>query len=338
MVKEVRVRRAEIEGDVSTIYFGGGTPSVLEASELAQLLETVHENYSIEPYKEIEVTIEVNPEDVSEAKVNSWVEAGVNRVSLGVQSFDDADLKWMNRGHTADQAMESIELMQKAGIKNISADLIFGLPNRSLADWESNLAKMIDLGVPHISLYNLTIEPKTELAHQVKVGTTTVPEQEVSAQMFSKGRELLLNAGFDHYEISNYAKPGYISGHNSNYWKNVNYIGVGPSAHSYNGKIRRWNVANNQRYMRGVEEDETFWENEVLTKENRFNEYVMTGLRTKWGCDIDFIKDEFDIDLTKSDELQKQIENGHVIHEHPVIRLSEAGLLFADRIASDLFL
>lgn len=336
MHMELRNRSSESADLFNTIYFGGGTPSMLNPHELRAFLETIQDHFNV--LDEAEITIEANPEDIDEQVVKGWIDAGINRVSLGVQSFVDEDLVWMNRGHTAAQSLNAIEILQSVGIQNISADLIFGLPNQSLTDWEDNVKKIIETNVPHVSLYNLTVEPKTELAHLVKNKGLKVGTEDLAAEQFAKSQQLLKSAGFEQYEISNYAKKGYVSKHNSSYWHDVNYCGIGPSAHSFNGKVRRWNIANNQTYMKGLESGSSYWDAETLTKIDRYNEYILTGLRTKWGIDLSYAEREFGAKLDSNKYLKEQIDLGYVKIEGTTAKLSESGMLFADRIALNLFM
>ena len=308
---------------------------MLNSSDLGRILDLLNQKYQIE--SSAEVTLEANPEDSSLTTLNEWKSIGINRLSIGVQSFRDEDLIWMNRGHSAQQAIESIECAKREGFDNISVDLIFGLPKFDIKHWISNLNQLLDLNVNHVSLYALTVEPKTALAHQVKKRLTEVAVDSEAAEQFMMARKMLMKKGYLHYEISNYAKPGWESKHNSSYWKDVNYLGFGPSAHSFNGQKRRWNVSNNQRYMKAVEADEKFWESETLSPTDRFNEYILTRLRTSWGCDLSYIANEFGVDLSGEQELVKHLEAGTVVIENNSLRLAEKGLLLADGIASDLF-
>jgi oxygen-independent coproporphyrinogen III oxidase len=333
---ELIQRAASKSVQVETIYFGGGTPSVLSASEIKSLLAVISKHYVVSD--KAEITIEANPEDIDAQKVTKWIESGINRVSLGVQSFDDADLSWMNRGHTAEQSINAVKLLQQNGIHNISLDLIFGLPNQTIDNWKLSLEKLINLDVQHVSLYNLTVEPKTALAHQVKMLKVEVAKDILSAEQFALGQEILSNAGFEQYEISNYAKSGYVSKHNSSYWRSVHYIGVGPSAHSFDGKTRRWNIANNQSYMNSIERGLSYWESEELSNKERFNEYILTGLRSKWGCNLAYIKSEFGLDLILNKEIEKQIKLKTVLVHEGTLMLTKNGMLVADYISLKLFM
>jgi oxygen-independent coproporphyrinogen III oxidase len=336
MKMEIVERSKEVVGQLGTIYFGGGTPSVLSAEEISSLLDCIRSHYTLD--EQPEITLEANPEDVTYSKAVEWSEKGINRISLGMQSFDDNDLQWMNRGHTVKQSLEAVNILVEQGINNISADLIFGLPEQSLEKWEQNLNQLLDLNINHVSLYNLTVEPKTALAFQVKNKKVLVGTDELAANQFKLGQKLLTEVGFEQYEISNYAKKGFESKHNSSYWRNVHYLGVGPSAHSFDGKTRRWNVSNNQNYMKAIEGKQVYWESEELSTKDRYNEYVLTGLRSKWGCDMDYIESEFNIDLTRHDEVAKQLQGNTVIIQDRVLLLTETGMLIADHIALNLFL
>jgi oxygen-independent coproporphyrinogen-3 oxidase len=336
MHTEIESRAKQTNELFTTIYFGGGTPSILSAKELKALLLSIQKNYQLA--EDLEVTIEANPEDISEDLCQSWRLAGINRVSLGIQSFDDDDLIWMNRGHSANDSHVALKTLHNAGIDNISADLIFGLPNQNIEKWESNLRELIATKVQHISLYNLTVEPKTALAHQVKKKGVKVATEDLSAEQFKSGQDLLLEAGYEQYEISNYAKTGFVSKHNSSYWRDIHYMGIGPSAHSFDGKVRRWNVSNNQSYMIGIENREAYFEEEHLSKNDCYNEYLLTGLRSKWGCNLSYIKDEFQVDLSSHPEVTKQIQLGTVSIDGEIITLTKQGMLLADYIALNLFI
>ena len=320
---------------VETIYFGGGTPSLLTEIELTQILSCINQN--LEVIKEAEVTLEANPDDIDTVKTLSWVRAGVNRLSIGLQSFHADSLGWMNRVHTVEQSLACIPIAQAAGINNISIDLIYGLPNMPEEVWREEIRTALKLGVQHISAYCLTIEPNTVLSSWVKKDKIQPVSNELQNQHFTILQEELTKAGFEHYEISNFALPGFISKHNSSYWKGTHYLGVGPSAHSYDGKYRSWNVANNQRYIQGIQVNQPAYDFELLTKENRFNEALLTGLRTKWGVDLAAL----DSILLLNQEFHKQLDDlkkqGWVEVMDEVLYLTKEGKSWADKIAQDLF-
>jgi oxygen-independent coproporphyrinogen-3 oxidase len=282
------------KNSIDTIYFGGGTPSILKQEDLNQIIDTIRKNYAVNAAAEI--TLEANPDDITKEKLEGWKEAGINRLSIGVQSFFEDDLKWMNRAHNAEQAESALRWAKEAGFENITADLIYGLPNNH---WQENIQKMVAFGIPHISSYALMLEENTALHHFVKAKKTTLPPDEKVVENYDQLCRALSASGYDHYEISNFAKPGFKSKHNGSYWKGVPYLGIGPSAHSYDGKNRRWNVANNQLYAKNIAEGKTYWEDEVLTEEDRFNEYLMTGLRKVEGVSLDYLETNFSETLVK---------------------------------------
>ncbi|MBX7051091.1 MAG: radical SAM family heme chaperone HemW [Flavobacteriales bacterium] len=323
---------------VRTIYFGGGTPSLLSGDELKKIMDRVFDTQVV--ISPAEITLEANPDDLSKNKIKELREAGINRLSIGIQSFRDEDLKWMNRAHLAHQADYAVKAAQDAGFENITIDLIYSIPSLSMNDWRDNLKKAIELNVPHISAYSLTIEPKTVFGHRKAKGLLTPTDESISQDQFLAMVDLFAEAGLLQYEVSNFSKPGLESRHNSSYWKGELYIGIGPSAHSFDGKNRRWNISNNQQYMRGIQRGEPMFEQEILTKEMRYNEYIMTGLRTIWGVELNYLRDHFGVDL--NDLYPKEIsywkEEGKMIEKEGVMRLTPKGFLFADRIASDLFI
>jgi len=339
IIAEIGMRKSELPSSpLETIYFGGGTPSLLSDSELGRIFDAISSDFDIQ--NDAEITLEANPDDLTAAKIKELRHSPVNRLSIGIQSFRDSDLKLMNRAHNSDEAERSVKISQDAGITNITADLIYALPRQSLNDWRENIHKLIALDVPHLSSYCLTVEPKTALAKFVRDGKIrTVPDQ-VAADHFKVLTEETAKAGFEHYEISNFTKPGFIARHNSSYWKGEPYLGVGPSAHSYDGRSRRWNVSNNISYLKSIFEKQPAWKEEILTDKERYNEFVMTGLRTKWGVNTDRVKllfgDEFQKNLLSSAE--EHIRNGNVTLENKVLLLTESGKFLADGIASDLFL
>ena len=322
---------------IETIYFGGGTPSVLSADELGMLIHEITEYYPVSASPEI--TLEANPDDLSPQKVKELRQIPVNRFSLGIQSFFEEDLKWMNRAHNAAEAHGSIKRVQDAGFENITADLIYGFPLLSDEKWEYNVRQLIELQIPHISSYAMTVEPATALAARIKQGFQKPMNESHSASQFMMLMEELAVAGFEHYEISNFAKPGRHSKHNSNYWEGISYIGIGPSAHSYNGESRQWNVSNNMKYISALEGNKIPFEIEHLTMANRINEYIMTSLRTSKGMDLDLISQRFHNDYNSQilESMEPFFEKEWVIINDRKVTLSKEGKLFADHIASELF-
>ena len=320
---------------ISTIYFGGGTPSLLTEEELTLILSTVRDNFAVQ--EEVEVTLEANPDDIDLSKVNVWVKAGVNRLSIGLQSFHSDSLIWMNRAHTVAQSVACIPIAQQAGIQDISIDLIYGLPNMSNEVWREEIRTALQLGVQHISAYCLTVEPNTVLSAWVKKEKIQPASNELQNEHFTILQEELLTAGFEHYEISNFALPNFISKHNSSYWKGAIYLGVGPSAHSYDGKYRSWNVANNQRYIQGIENKQPEFDFELLTKENQFNELLLTGLRAKWGVSLAQLEAILPLDKSFLQQLENLEKKGWVVCNENTVYLTQEGKSWADKIAQDLF-
>ncbi len=329
------LRRSREVGDapMGTIYFGGGTPSLLAPERIAAFIQQARDLFRVE--RDAEITLEANPDDITAERLHAWQAAGITRISLGTQSFRDERLAWMGRAHDARQAMESIGLIARAGFATWTIDLIYGLPGMTLAEWDEQLTIALDHGMPHLSAYCLTVEARTALAHQVKTGVTHMPEDEDQSAQFDRLMERMDRAGLDHYEISNFGRPGHYSRHNTSYWKGVPYIGVGPSAHSFNGVVRRWNVANNAVYTKALRDGSAYWESETLTPVQRTNERLMTGLRTARGVDI--AKLEVDALSINSSAVQRHVSNGSMSIQDGRLVLSRAGRHFADRIASDLF-
>ena len=322
---------------IKTIYFGGGTPSLLRKEDIDSILLSVRQNYPIA--KMAEVTLEANPDDIRIQKLIDWKNAGINRLSIGVQSFIDRDLKWMNRAHHAEQALHCILLVARAGFTNFSIDLIFGTPGLTDQEWKQNVQTAIDLGVPHLSAYALTVEPKTALQKMIEIRKKENVSHEGQANQFMILMEMMQAAGYEHYEISNFARPGFRSRHNSSYWQNEKYIGIGPSAHSYNGVERSWNIANNQAYIRSLQQNILPAESETLNPSQRLNEYIMTSLRTIEGLDLDFVENAFSPGEKAriAKQLEKRIDKDDYFQQKSKIVLTQKGKLFADRIAVELF-
>lgn len=334
--QELIDRKEELKGEtLETIYFGGGTPSLLEQKELELLLNTISKNYSIAP--QIEFTFESNPEDLSVEKIKLLKAAGVNRLSIGVQSFHDDDLKAMNRVHNSKEAINCIELSLNY-IENISIDLMFNLPNQTLIAWEKNLEQAIFLNPKHISCYNLTIEEKTKLDRLIKDKKVEKPCEDESVIQFEKTIEVLSQHGFEPYEISNYAKKGFEARHNTNYWFGAKYIGLGPSAHSFDGKNRRWNVSNLNKYLKNCPSKEDYFEIENLSVDNQYNEFVLTRLRTKWGIPIEELTKRFGTFYAQylNEQIRNMIEQKLIFIDNKHIILSPKGKLYADAISSEM--
>jgi len=333
---EIELKRNFLENPlIETIYFGGGTPSVLSTNQLNQIIEKLHSVFTISD--NAEYTLEANPEDLIKEKIHFWRHAGINRFSVGIQSFQEHSLKWMNRNHTSEDALNGIKRIQDAGIENISIDLIYGLPDLSEALWKSEIQTAINLNVPHISSYCLTVEDKTALGHQVKKGLATPVSDELSEMHFLILMKEMELAGYEHYEISNFCKPSFESKHNTSYWKGVPYIGIGPGAHSYNLITRQYNVSSNTEYIQQITNAKIPFTEEILTKEDRYNEYILTRLRTKWGI---LLNEIVQFEPPHLVEIQKLLlnytENGFISETEGVYRLSQKGKLFADEITLHL--
>jgi len=335
--KEAFLRKGYITEKVETIYFGGGTPSLLSADDLQYTLESLRNNFQFD--ENIEITLEANPDDIIEEKLIAWKNLGINRLSIGIQSFSETDLQWMNRGHNSKQALSCIELAILQGFNNITIDLIYGTPTLSDEQWQANVQTALSLNVSHLSCYALTVEPKTALALLIQKNKKEEVDADKQARHFELLMQWMQEAGYEHYEISNFAKPGYRSKHNSSYWKGKHYIGLGPSAHSFNGVSREWNIANNALYISSIEQELLPHEIEHLTPAHQLNEYVMTSLRTSEGLSVVHTENNWGKEkLTLlMDSAQKWIESNHLLLENNFLRLSKKGKLLADGIASDLF-
>jgi oxygen-independent coproporphyrinogen-3 oxidase len=337
LIKEITLQKNYLNGDsIETIYFGGGTPSILSADELNLLIGTITRLHTVSA--NAEVTIEANPDDLNKAKLQSFLKTDINRFSIGIQSFFDEDLVWMNRVHRGADAEASVKRAQDTGFENLTVDLIYGYPFLNDQKWKYNLDKVFELGIPHVSSYSMTVEPKTALASFIQKKKQPAMDDQQSAEQFILLMDAMQSQSFEHYEISNFCKPGRYSRHNSNYWKGVKYLGIGPSAHSYNGETRQWNVANNAKYIQALETGAIPAETELLTEADRLNEYVMTSLRTMWGLDLDKLNS---IAPGSSVELllaaKKYFDNQWVEQKDEIIYLTQMGKLYADNIASGLF-
>lgn len=322
---------------IHTIYFGGGTPSMLPAGELESLLEIIHSQFTIDPSAEI--TLEANPDDLDPGKLKVLLAFGINRLSIGIQTFDDGILKFLNRAHDATLALKSFGDARAAGFKNISIDLIYAIPGQELKAWKKNIAKAIELNPEHISAYSLTIEEKTVFGKWALQKKLIPPDNDVSAGELIALTGLLEDAGYLHYEVSNFSKAGYISRHNSNYWRGEKYLGVGPSAHSYNETCRQHNISNNHLYLRSIQSARVPAIVEVLSREDKINDWILTGLRTSWGTDLGRLRQELGYDLLQvhSRYVNALIEGDLAVVKDDALILTKSGRLLADRIASDLF-
>ncbi len=323
---------------IESIYFGGGTPSLLSEKETFLILEKIYKLYNVS--KDVEITLECNPDDLTDEKLKELKRLEVNRLSIGLQSFDEEELIWMNRAHTAKESESSVKRAQDRGFENITIDLIYGSKFSNLANWKKTLNKAIALDVKHISSYNLTIEEKTKLGHDFKLKKEVAIDDEKSSELFLEMINRLEKNNFIHYEISNFGKEGFFSLHNSNYWKGEHYLGLGPSAHSFDGQSRQWNVSNNNIYIKRIsEKNESYFEKEILTEKERFNEYVLTSLRTIWGIDLNYLSANFNTEFVKHYliQIEKYIKQETVVINDTTYTLTEKGKLFADKIASELF-
>ncbi len=337
--QEIDLRKNYLAGEsIETIYFGGGTPSLLSADELQILIGAITDLYEVSPTAEI--TLEANPDDLNPQKVREFRQTLINRFSIGIQSFFEEDLKWMNRAHTAREAHSSIKRVQDAGFENITADLIYGFPLLSNPKWEHNIQQLIELHIPHISSYSMTVEPATALSSFIKKGEQEPMDEGQSTAQFLILMEQLIEAGFEHYEISNFAKPGLYSKHNSNYWEGVSYLGIGPSAHSFNGESRQWNISNNSNYIDQIGLKKIPAEMEVLSTKNRINEYIMTSLRTSKGMSLQKITERFGSDYSNEvrNGLEPFADKNWINLNDQIVTLTTDGKLFADHIASELFI
>ena len=337
LAKEIKLRKKEcFDESIETIYFGGGTPSVLTSREINFLIDAVYENYKV--IGDPEITLEANPDDLSEDRILELSKSKINRLSIGIQSFYEEDLKMMNRAHNSVEATKCLHLATKY-FDNISIDLIYGIPGMSNEKWKDNIDTALSFGIPHISSYALTVEPKTALNKLIQTGKITAPNDEVAQEHFAILVEILESKGFIHYELSNFAKENYFSKNNSAYWLGKKYIGIGPSAHSYNGVSRSWNIANNPIYLKSIQEDKLPNETEILSVTDRYNEYIMTGLRTVWGVSLDRIKSEFGVPYFNylNKQSHKFLEDDLLFIENDILKPTKKGKFLTDGIASDLF-
>ncbi|MDB5134017.1 MAG: hemW [Mucilaginibacter sp.] len=337
LLQEISLQKNFLKNEtIETIYFGGGTPSLLTGEEINLLIEKITNIYTVSSGAEI--TLEANPDDLGIEKIKTLKQTAINRFSIGIQSFFDDDLTWMNRVHRATEAEASIKRAQDAGFENITADLIYGYPLLTDQKLKYNLDKIFELKVPHMSAYAMTVEPRTALASFIKKKKQLPMSDEQSAGQFVQLMDAMQLHGFEHYEISNFCLPGHYSRHNTNYWKGVKYLGIGPSAHSYNGELRQWNIANNAKYIQAIDKKEIPAEIEILTEANRLNEYIMTSLRTQWGLDLDQLNT---IATGSAEQLLIEANNffdkGWINRNAQTIYLTQNGKLYADHIASGLF-
>lgn len=338
LLSEIELQRNYLgKAEIKTIYFGGGTPSLLSVNELGRIFEKLQAVFNIAA--EAEITLEANPDDITAGKLREWKQSGINRFSIGIQSFFDEDLQWMNRAHNAAEAENCIQWVKEAGFENFSVDLIYGGPGLTDAHWQQNMDKVIALRVPHISCYALTVEPKTALEKMIQQHKKEAIDPDKQASHFLLLMERLQQAGYEHYEISNFAQPGYRSKHNSSYWQGKPYLGLGPSAHSFNGNSRQWNIASNALYIQALKKGVVNYEKEILSREQQINEYIMTALRTAEGINFHFMAQHFGEQVKQQVMTSlRQPKYQSKIHFSPdKAVLTQEGKLFADGIAADLF-
>ena len=337
IVEEIRLRKKYLSSPISTIYFGGGTPSICSNEQLSILINEIKNTFSLS--SNVEMTLEANPDDITIDKLLHWKSIGINRLSIGVQSFREEDLQWMNRAHNAEQATAAILLVKESGFDNISIDLIYGTPTLSDKQWQHNVQTAIALQVSHLSCYALTVEPKTALDKMIEKKKILAPDPEKQARHFELLMDWMAAAGYEHYEISNFAKPGMRSKHNSSYWQGSPYIGLGPAAHSFNGNSRQWNIANNALYIKNIVAGNVPFEIEELTPTQALNEYIMTSLRTSEGLSLEYIQhnwgEEKAMEVTQHANIYIQQENAVINENH--LQLTQKGKLLADGISADLF-
>ena len=335
--KELVLRKDELAGEVQTVYFGGGTPSLLTSEELNQIFKTISENFSIS--EESEITLEANPDDLSKEVILQLANSPINRLSIGVQSFFEEDLKLMNRAHNSQEALSSINDAREF-FNNINVDLIYGIPRMSIERWIKNLETALSLDIPHLSCYALTVEPKTALENFIKKGIIPPVEDAIAAAHYEVLLEKTLEAGYENYEFSNFGKKGFHSQNNTAYWEGKPYLGIGPSAHSYDGDTRSWNINNNTKYIKSIDENVLPLERELLSEKDKYNEYIMTGLRTKWGVSLEKIEKDFGRKYVNYivEQAKEQLEEGFLVFEKNTYTVSKKGKFLSDGIAASLFL
>lgn len=322
---------------ISTLYFGGGTPSILNTDDLKLIFEALHNRFNFT--NDIEITLEANPDDITDEKLAEWKSLGINRLSVGIQSFIEEELVWMNRAHSAVESLICIDKIRAAGISNFSVDLIYGSPILSDTDWKRNVEIVIEKNIPHISCYALTVEPKTALDKMIALNKTESVDSEKQAHQFLLLMDWMEQAEYEHYEISNFAKPGLRSRHNSSYWLGDSYYAFGPAAHAFDGKKRKWNVANNALYIQSLQQNVIPFEEEILTETQQLNEYIMTSLRTVEGLDLGYVSSNFSNEKSNKVRIasSRYVHTGKLKNEKDKLILTREGKLFADGIAADLF-
>ena len=337
LVQEIILRADEFKNKtVETIYFGGGTPSILDVDEIKNIIKTIRQYYKVIEIPEI--TLEANPDDLTDDKIKELAQTEINRLSIGVQSFGDKELQMMNRAHSSEEVKQCLHTATQY-FNNITIDLMYGIPGLSNEEWKQNIQQALKFGISHISSYALTVEEGTALADFIKKGTYPAIDESLAAQHFDILVNTLTQAGFDHYEISNFGKPNFYSKHNTSYWLGKWYLGFGPSAHSFNGNIRSWNVANNAKYIKSLSENSLPSSQEILTVKDQYNEYIMTGLRTIWGVSLEKVSQDFGIktSIFLEKQIQPFLENGTLMLKQNQLKTTQKGKFLADGIASELF-
>jgi oxygen-independent coproporphyrinogen III oxidase len=336
IIKELTMQVSYLGGEqLETIYFGGGTPSLLLQGEIENILSAILSNYSVT--ENIEVTLEANPDDLTKEKLLTLKDTGINRLSIGIQSFDDEVLKFFNRAHTAKESMDCIAHAREVGFANISLDLIYAVPGQSLSTWGKNIECALAFRPEHISAYSLTIEEKTAFGKWQQQGKLKAIDENKSALDFELLMDVLSANGYEHYEISNFCRPNFYSKHNSSYWKQKKYLGVGPSAHSYDGESRQFNISNNSLYLKSLQEGQLSFERELLSRENKINEYIFTTLRTQWGCDLSYLQGDFGYSLDSTPAFKLLVDQQLLTVNGSIANLTRKGKLLADHISSELF-
>lgn len=339
IAKEIVLQQNYLLGEnISSIYFGGGTPSLLDGEELSLIFRIIQDNFTVNA--DAEITLEANPDDLTAENLNTFLKCGINRLSIGIQTFNEDQLKFLNRAHNVDQARNCVILAKEAGFKNISIDLIYAIPSPNHSIWKKDLEKALALEPQHISSYSLTIESKTVFGTWTRTGKMPAIDEEYAASQFEILMSTLEQHGYEQYEISNFCKPGFVSRHNSNYWKQEKYLGIGPGAHSYNHLLRQNNISNNSIYIKSLEKNIIPYEEDYLDTTAKVNEYMMTSLRTKWGCDLDYILQKYDVDVKKKyfGYISKLLQAKLVVLSGHLLTLTSSGKLIADKIIEDLFI
>lgn len=339
MIIELDQRKSYLKTKkIDSIYFGGGTPSIIDVKHIINIIEKIYSLFDVK--KTAEITMEFNPDDIKKEKLNKLRQAGINRLSIGIQSFNNEDLIFMNRSHNAKEAISSIKLAKECGFNNMSIDLIYGVQNQTDKTWKKSLNQMFELEIDHFSAYALTVEPDTKLNYLIKKKRVQ-PTSELKAENhFKILQEESLKMGYEQYEISNFCRKNKFAQHNTSYWKDKAYLGIGPSAHSYNGESRRWNISNNLKYITLINNSEKYFDEEKLSPTQKYNEYTLTSLRTIWGVSLDYLENNFDQHIVShfKKNARKWIDNKNIILEKNNVRLTNKGMLFADAISSDLFI